>query len=343
MIAYICNQMKHYILAGLIALLACPAFAQFQIGDAQVPTGGRAGSLKSADLEAFKKTTTVFVLQAGDADRLEMFRKSIADIWTVTPFQVVLPDSARFFRGKKYSLFGFGGFTVEHRSSSGMITSNTHVSYDLTIPDFNKHGEQDGRTILARFILSPDMGAVQDLSRPQSTFEGKKARTEREEREATSLYKSAHYANWGPGQIRGYLKSINDLLAAGERRGMFDEITEKDALKVLSKDTLYLPKYLNNKLNPFSGAEKSDEDVAENGDTKDAYPFPYRYVDNDELERMLVNSNKPIYHLIYVRSSTNKYVSVTEAKSGKILFSRFTNLSYNFKMKDLKAVAKAAD
>lgn len=335
--------MKLYILAGLLTLLTSSAFAQFQIGDAQVPTGGRAGSLRSEDLEAFKKSTTVFVLQTGDADRIDMFRKSIAEIWTVTPFRVVLPDSARFFRGKKYSSFGFGGFTVEHRSSSGMVTTNTHVSYDLTIPDYDKHGEQKGRTILARFILSPDMSSVMDLSRTQSTFEGKKARDEREEREANRLYKSAQYANWGPGQIRGYLKSINDLLAAGERRGMFEEITEKDALTVLSKDTLILPQYLRNKLNAFTGTEKAEEDEGEDEDEKKAYPFPFRYVSSDELENILVNSTKPVYHLIYVRSSTNKYVSVVEAKSGRIIFSRFTNLSYNFKMKDLKAVAKYAD
>lgn len=317
--------------------------AQFQIGDAMVPTGGRAGALKEDDLETFKKTTTIFVVQQGDAARIEDFRKSIGEIWTITPFRVVTADSVRFFRGRKYSLFAFGGFTIERRSSSGMTTTSTHISYDLTIPDYNKKGEVDGRTILARFILSPDMGTVSELSGTRSTFEGRKAREEREANESARLTRSADYSNWGPGQIRGYLKAINDHLAAAKRRGIFDEIIEKSEIKALAKDTLFVPNYVKDKLNPFSRTEKTDEDDEVEEDAARVYPFPHRYINEEDLERLIVHSGRPIYHLIYVRSSSNKYISVVEGRSGKIIYSLFHNLSYNFKTKDLKKLAGYVD
>jgi len=335
--------MKHFILILLACCGSLNLHAQFQIGDAMVPTGGRAGALKDDDLETFKKSTTIFVVQPNDEPHIADFRKSIAEMWTITPFRVVTADSMRHFRGKKYSLFSFGGFTISRTSSSGMTTTSTHISYDLTIPNYNRKGEVDGRTILARFILSPDLGTVSELSRPGNTFEGKKAREERESSQGARLNKSAKYSNWGPGQIRGYLKAINDHLAAAKRRGIFDEIIEKSEIKALARDTIYLPNYLNDKLNPFSRTEKTDEDdEVEEGAAK-AYPFPHRYINKEDLERLILNSSKPIYHLIYVRSSSNKYISVVEAQSGKIIYSLFHNISYNFKMKDLKKLASYVD
>jgi len=340
--------MKNYILAGMLALMAAPAAAQFQVGSAAVPSGGRAGSLKDDDLEQLKGTTTVFVLLESDADRIDAFRQSLADVWTITPFRVVLPDSARFFQGRKYSMFGIGGYTITRTNSkTGMVTStNTHLTYELTVPDFNRHGEAKGRTILGRFMLSPAFGqvlAVSQLEGRLSSLEGRKKRDERASRQADIVYRESNYANWGPGQIRGYVKAINDYLIAGDRRGVFDEITEKADLRALSSDTLYLPEYLRNKYSGFTGQERVADDEESAEDTKDTYPFPHRYVSNEELERLLVSPSKPVYHLIYVRSAPYKFVSVVEAKSGKIIYSRLTNVSYNFKMKDLKGLARYVD
>ena len=334
--------MKKTILSLLFLCFCNALFAQFQVGDAQVPTGGRAGSLDDDDLAMFKKSTTIFVVQAGDKGRMEDFNKSIADVWKITPYRVITPDSLRFFQGRNYSWFTFGGFTVEHRSPS-MSYSNTHISYDLTIPEYNKRGEQKGRTILAGFILSPDMESVMDLSAPRSTFEGRKARERREEQEASTLNRTAAYSNWGPGQIRGYLKAINDNLSAHERHGMFEELSDDQRLRALKNDTLYLPSYLNVKLNPFTGSERAKNDGDADEDVNKVYPYPHRYVSKEELENMLVHATKPIYHLIYVRSSTNKFVSVVEAKSARIIYSEFHNVSYNFKNKDLKKLAKAIE
>jgi hypothetical protein len=340
--------MKTYILAGLLALMAGPAAAQFQVGSAGAPSGGRAGSLKDSDLEQLKNTTTVFVLLESDTDRIDAFRQSLADVWTITPFRVVLPDSARFFQGRKYSVFGIGSYTVVHRNDkTGLVTSmNTHLTYDLTVPDFNRHGEAKGRTILGRFMLSPAYGEVLASSLLEarvSSLSGRKKRDERETRKSDIVYRESKYANWGPGQIRGYVKAINDYLLAGDRRGVFDEITEKADIKALSRDTLYLPEYLRNKYSGLTGREHTSDEGESEEDTKDTYPFPHRYVSNEELENLLVHPAKPVYHLIYVRSAPYKFVSVVEARSGKIVYSRQTGASYNFKMKDLKALARHVD
>jgi hypothetical protein len=196
--------------------------------------------------------------------------------------------------------------------------------------------------LLGRFVLSPDQAAVASVSGRRATLESKARRTQREQDEADALYTRAHYDNWGPGQIKGYLRCINDYLLQGKRRGIFDGMEDK-RLKALSKDTLFLPDYVKDLMNPFTGEmqTKDDEDAA--SETAKAYPFAFRYVSGDELEQRIKTATKPVYHLIYVRSSSGKYVSVAEGMSGTLLYSEYVNSSYNFKMKDLRRLASRLD
>jgi len=332
------SRMIRTLFTLLFSLMVYQAGAQYQIGDAQIPTGGKAGHLDDDDLETLKASTTVFVLQSKDEDRAGDFAKSIADVWKLTPFIVASPKELYKYTGLKYAIFSFGGFIVSTSHSS-----STHLSYDLTIPKVNRHGEITGRKMLARFILSPDFETIEAINRPAAPFSGKKGREEKEENQANTLYNHARYSNWGPGQIRGYLKAINDGLTNAERRGLFDGIKESDLMKPLTKDTLYLPMYLKDHFNAFNGNETTKDEDGDDEAAGEAYPYPHRYINENELEKMLVNATKPVYHLIYVRSSTNKYVSIVEAKSGTIIYSNFKNMSYNFKMKDLKQIAKYLD
>lgn len=327
--------MKQLIWCVLFTAIALQGKAQFQIGGAIVPSGGRAGKLRDDDVDRFKHTTTVFLLQTKDKPRLADFEKAIGSVWTITPFKVVTLDGLDALPQGQYTYFGFGGYIVNTPRGG----SSTHIFYELLLPDYNSAGEQKGFTLLGRFVLSPDMAALASVSGKTETFESKAKREKRQDRETHALYTRANYANWGPGQIKGYLKSINDYLLQGKRRGIFDEIVEEDKLKALSKDTLFLPEYVKDRLNPFTGDEVTKDDDDAIAETSAAYTFPYRYIREEELEQRIVSATKPIYHLIYVRSSSGKYVSVVEGMSGTIVYSQYVNASYNFKMKDLKKLA----
>jgi hypothetical protein len=337
----------------LLLILACSAsnalFAQFITGD-----------LKPDDLETFRKSTTVFVLRRSDEPLRQDFERSISEIWTVTPFKVITTDSQRFFQGKKYSLFRISAGVNHHQRTANpnwdqrqanesiLDYKTVSFSYELSIPDFNKKGEPDGRTLIAQFCLYGDFATVKEMIAPTtaerlgvSAFESRKVKEERERKMLDRLYNETRYYNWGPGQIRGYLKSVNDQLINGKRRTMLaPAIQDKEQLKALATDTLYLPNYLKNKVNPYLRTESKADDEDADEDVAKAYPFPHRYIDEAELEQMIVHSSKPIYHLVYVRTVSAKHIAVVEAKSATIIYSVLQQMSYNFKMKDLKKLAE---
>lgn len=340
--------MKNYILAGMLAVMAIPAAGQFQVGSAYAPTAGRAGSLKDEDLAQLKASTTIFVVMEDDTARLDDFRRSLADVWTVTPYRVVKADSARFFRGRKYSLFGIGSFTVTPMKSDGMSGgSTTFATFDLTIPEFNRHGEpKESRTLLGRFMMSGtgygETMTMAEFQREKRTIQPIQSGEHNRLIFTDRSFSKASYNNWGPGQIRGFVKAINDHLLIKDRHGMFDDITEREELRALSKDTLYLPDYLQNGYGGwFRNQKRVEEDLEEN--TQESYPFPYRYINEEDLEKMLIHPSKPTYHLVYVRGAPHKFVVVVEAQSGKIIYSRHMNVSFNFKMRDLKLLSKQMD
>ncbi len=328
---------KTFLLFCLIAFRCLTAFSQIQIGSAETAVMNRAGKLEDEDLVAFKKMTTVFFIQSGDANRKADFEKALREVWTINPFIVATPDEMNIYRdGHKYAPFGFGGFIVQRRSSGGMVSTSTHLTYDLSIPQFKKNGEQKDRTLLARIILMPDSKTMMESAKPLNSFNNSK----QEANMLRMMYTKSEFNNWGAGFLKGYAKFINDALLAKERRGIFNETRDKEELKNLKKATLYLPSYTKSKLNMFTGGEKEADDDGADEDLSKAYPFPVQYLENDALEEKILNATEPFYYLQYVRSSTDKFITIFEGKSGKLLYSEYVPVSYNFKMKDLKKVAQ---
>jgi len=153
------------------------------------------------------------------------------------------------------------------------------------------------------------------------------------------FYSTTKFTNWGPGFIKGYLKTINDGLAQEKKRGLYSEMTD-DGLQRLGRDTLFVPNYVNKHFSMFTGHESEDDEKDTEG-VRDVYPHRIKFVSDEELNQMLVNRTQPFYYLLFVRSSTDKYVNVFEGTTGKMLYARYTPVSYNFKNKDLKKIARA--
>lgn len=323
----------------LFLLMACTLsvslHAQIQIGDAETPAGGRAGKLEDEDVETFKKMTTVFFIQMKDKDRKADFEKVLKEVWTINPFIVATPDEMKTYSdGRKYASFGFGGFVIASSKSA-----STHLSYDLSIDRYKKNGEQKGRTLLARFILMPDNETLRESYRNISTGNN----TKQEQKLMTMFYTTSVFQNWGPGYLKGYALFINNALIAKERRGIFNQVVDKEALANLKNTTLYIPDYTKAKYNAFTGRDKENDEEGIDEELTKAYPYPVAYLSDVAMQQKILSPTEPVYHLQYIRSSTDKYVSIFESKSGKLIYSVYSPISYNFKMKDLKKIAKLAE
>lgn len=315
--------------------LLCPllSHAQIQVGSNEVATMNKAGSISKSDMESLKKTTTLFTLQYKDYNDKVAYEKALKAVWTITPFQIIKPDEIGDYADKgNYSFFSFGGF-VSTRGNVSM--TSIHIAYDLWMPEIKKKGKMDQK-YFARVQIYPDnktiFTAYNNKNRKQSDFSATML---------SFIYNEANIYSWGPGYIKGYLKLVNDRLLENDVRGPFSEMEDNKALASLKSDTLYIPDYVKVKFNMFTGSEKEDDGADEN--LRDAYPFPVKFISPGELNNLILNGEKPVKYLVYIKSSTDKYINVYDSKDNRLIYAQYTPASYNFKNKDLKKLARAID
>lgn len=326
------KRIQYAILVGLTGMsltLTQSTFAQIQVGSAQSTKGP--GKISNEDLAAFKKTTTYFILQEKDYANAAAFQAAIEKVWTITPFKIITPNERRGLNLSQSSFFDFGGFVVTRQGRS-TTSVHVHLSYDLFMLSPNKKDKLIQNTF-GKFLLHLDGDAYKYISRYAMSNSKRFG-----EKVGPYLYNEAEMQNWSPLMIAGYLKVINDGLTSNTLRSVFEEYIDKEAIKELEKKTLYIPNYVNTKFNMFTGTEKDSE--VDEGDLKTAYPLPSQYISLADLEQSAQsNKEQGFFYLSYIKSSTDKYVSIFEGKTGKMIYTAYTPVSYNFKTKDLKRIA----
>ena len=146
-----------------------------------------------------------------------------------------------------------------------------------------------------------------------------------------------HIRNWGPGILKNYIQTLMNYLQKAEKQSLYAEYTNQKELKNLTKETLYIPDFTLVKLNKFNGDERKRHDLE---DIMGDYEQKYKLIKTTELNQSILNNQK-MYYLVYVKSSTDKYISVINSQTGEIIYTRYTPLSYNIKSGDLKELNKA--
>lgn len=314
--------------ATLLCGAALPTLAQIQVGSNKVGMMGRPGKLDPADLDDLRSTTTVFTLPDADMAMKNQYEAAIGKVWKLTKFKVASRQEGMRLLGQPgYSAFVLGGWTVQRGNSV-----NTHLAYDLVMMKEGR-GDRLKPEYFARIILHPDPETVKESMRSLNRRNG-------DESMADYLYEQASFANLNPGMLAGYLKEVNDRLAEGSERGAFESTSDDQAPQALRRDTLFVPDYVLTKMNMFTGAERADDNDDADDDLAKAYPFPVKVVSTADINRRILAGGKPIYYLVYVRSSTDKFVCVYESGKGRLLYAQYSPASYNFKMKDLSRLAK---
>ena len=198
------------------------------------------------------------------------------------------------------------------------------------MPTYNKKGEVKGQDYFARIGMFADFKTIMtgfDYAF-QKGGSGKLG----------SFLNSSDYYNWGAGYLKGYLTMVNDLLLGATARGPYTEFENEVALQTMANDTLYLPDYINVRFNPITGKEEAqdedDEALAE------AYPFPVKMVSSDVLNDMILHAPKPFKYMVYVKTNAEKFINVYSSGSESLIYSEHVKLSFNFRNKDLKKLAK---
>lgn len=315
-----------YLLTLYLLLSVFLGNAQLQVGSSEMSAMNHAGKLSPKDFTRLKATTTLFVLQESDFEHLDDFEQAIKRVWTVTPFKIIhYNEIGKYAINPSCSIFSFDAFVVFRNNST-----NTHISYCLWMGSENKRGKfsQDQ---FARIMVHPDWATTEESMR--LTMKEKS-----QSRFNDYLYQKANFSNWGAGFLTGYLGVINNLIKAEELQGVYTEANKKEELRALKSDTLYIPDYVNIHFNKFNGKETLNEDKDEESFSA-SYKSPIKILSTSELNRLILENSRPISYLVYTRSSTDKFVSIYSTANG-LVYSNYTPMSYNFKGKDLRGIAK---
>lgn len=314
---------------SFICLGSIQANAQIQVGSATHSMGP--GKISTEEMAKFRQSTTYFILQERDYEQQAAFEQAIAKVWTITPFKIIRPEEMAQLDQQKSSFFFFGGFVTLREKQGAVVNYHPHLSYDLFMLSTNKKGKTE-QNLLGKIMLHLDSKSMITVLR-YAAFNTKSF----SEKATPFLYQEAIMPNWTSQMLSGYLKVINDRLTTGTLRSMFDEYTDKEGIKALRNQTLYIPDYVNTKYNMFTGTEKETE--SDEGEDNTSYAFGNKYLAANEIESTAAAQNKAYAYLSYIRSSTDKFVSVFDGQTGKLLYTAYTPVSYNFKSKDLKRIA----
>ena len=321
---------QKYLICLALGLSLCSKMnAQIQVGSATHSMGP--GKISTEEMAKFRQSTTYFVLQERDYEQQAAFQQAIAKVWTITPFKIIKPEEMSKLNISKSSFFFFGGFVTLREKQGAVVNYHPHLSYDLFMLSTNKKGKTE-QNLLGKIMLHLDSKSMITVLR-YAAFNTKSF----SEKVTPFLYQEAIMPNWTSQMLSGYLKVINDGLASGTLRSMFDEYTDKEGIKALRNQTLYIPDYVNTKYNMFTGTEKETE--SDEGEDNTSYAFGNKYLAANEIESTAAAQNKAYAYLSYIRSSTDKFVSVFDGQTGKLLYTAYTPVSYNFKSKDLKRIA----
>lgn len=146
-----------------------------------------------------------------------------------------------------------------------------------------------------------------------------------------------HIRNWGLGVLKNYLEQLMINLQNSTKKVLSDEIAINTKLKELKKQTLYVPDYVLIKFNKFTGEESGKNEEA--AIFKD-YKSDYKIISGKDLNDKILNSKTPFYYLIYINSGSEKYINVINSENGEVIYSKYTEVSYNIKSEDLKDLFK---
>lgn len=304
----------------------------YNISNSQVNVGSieyvklKPGVFESEDLLKLKSSKTIFIYRLND--NLEELKRAINEIWTITEISFIPFSEIDKIDFQNSSIFSLSGLNTEVRSvNSNLNYDNSHIYLNLWMYNKNKKGQNVKKTF-SRIELHP---TFIDYSFVTSNKDNNT-------KVAEYLYTKATLKNWNVGFLKNYLQNVNDLIEEGSNRWLYQSDNKNQELKKLAKTTLYIPEYVLTKFNKFTGdeSEKMDQNKLFNN-----YPYKYKVISAADISLKITESEEPIYYLVYVKSSTDKYVSIVNSKTGTIIYSSYKTTSYNISKSDIKSIASS--
>ena len=133
--------------------------------------------------------------------------------------------------------------------------------------------------------------------------------------------------------LKAQLQAVATNLSNNIRPWLFQEVKDGDISAVLSSNTLYVPASLLMSFNAFNGKEKvKAEDVFA------GYAYKYKICTDAELYKIFQTEGTGRLLFEYVKSSTDKFITIYDLQQKKIIYKEYTAVSYNLHAKDIQKI-----
>lgn len=281
-----------------------------------------------SEIAKLKTGTTFFAMKDPASPKAAAYVDAIKKNWTISKVACIkytdvekniAPNNSFVTIGANMTSSNSTMENTETRIYLELWTTNGNYTYD---PKKRKHFNQADKISLATIELFADFTAQNYPS---------------------SLYKmdydaSGHLENWSAGILANYIQQVTILLNKGEVREAKTTIYNKEEIKKLASETLFIPDYVMTKYS------KTSDDESKKYETKeifDGYNLNYKLLTLEELNNKITNSSTPFYYLLFIKTISEKFVTVTNSKTGEIIYSEYSGSPANFKSSDLRDLQKA--
>lgn len=293
-----------------------------------------------SEIPKIKNGTLYVAMKDPNSEKSKEFAAIFKESWTFSKIECIKYSEIEKHISPTSSFLTIGGYETSvqsktlynnfgTKSSSGINWSNTHIFMELWTcsekyfknTKTDKEFKDKDKIQVARVELFTDFIT---LMRPNNLYQ-------------TEYDADGHIRNWGTGILKNYCQLLTTLLNNNVEQKLYSETYNKQELKNLNKEVLYVPDYVLTKFNKFTGDETKKHDEK---DIFEDYSLNHKLLTINELSDKILNEKEAFYYLVYIKSSTDKFVSVINSATGEMIYSVYTPASYNIKSDDLKDLQK---
>lgn len=272
------------------------------------------------DIEALKGKTVIFILPSAEYKYYDDYTHLLPEAWTMTPLKVVKYSDLDIYLNdvEHYAFFQIVGIEKTAKIQKSAIRledfySNTHYYLSLVLPVTEGNKLKYNRR-LCRVELDPaTLGTSKDT------------------------YTTIVFKNFRVPFMVAYLRFVQQNIKNKINPPVYKTYDDEALLSKVKNDTLYVIDSLLYSKNKYNGrAEKNKVSLFED------YQGIYKIVSTEEVINIIQTRDKsqPIYLFEYVLSSTDKYVSIIDVRSGTVIKRSYSPLSYSLKSKDIRNIIK---
>ncbi|MBP2833578.1 hypothetical protein J8281_15390 [Aquimarina sp. U1-2] len=329
----------------ILVIVVTKTFSQVSVSSKHY---GKVGKIDSKTFQRFKNTTTVFVLSKFYDQ--EAYKAILNEVWTVTPY--IIADINNFniedYLNDDNSIVHIGAFQKEITRKSGSISIRRYIYIDFNMYDnekildklkniTSKQKERKFQKILnkyeipiARFYIYPKGDAWGDIDK---VINDKIVITK------SKIYSDDMFYNYNPGFLKNYFQKVNSLIESEQEYWLYDN-SYLPELKNLSTTKLFVPSYLDNKINPTFYIPVGDKKEDYISKLFKNYTFEYEVMSEEHISAKILKGEE-FYYVRYARMNSERFLEVVNSKTGEIIYRDYiTGLSSNLKPKHIEDLKK---